>query len=148
MIWRFLFATQKIVTIFLHLGAYMLIYILIGPDMHELSCLLHALFVIKSSLCSLDQSHKLSRDRHSCYWLWLSWLEWYWTDDCWLRGTLMAMTSVPSLWVRRVKEMLSFSIYLILNLKHVRTGGSWLGSNQAICCCIVFLLILLSNLGL
>ena len=62
---------------FLHLGAYMLIYILIGPNMHELSCLLHALFVIKSSLCSLDQSHKLSRDCHSCYWLWPRSFEWY-----------------------------------------------------------------------
>ena len=104
------------------------------------SRLLRALFAIKSSLCSLDQSHKLSGDCHSCYRLWLRWFEWYWTDNHWLQGTLMAVASVPSLWVRRVKEMLSFSNCSILNLKHVGTGGPWLGSNQVICRHIVFLL--------
>jgi hypothetical protein len=35
----------------------------------------------------------------------------------------MAVASVPSLWVRRVKEIPSFSIRSILNMKHVGTGG-------------------------
>ena len=40
-----------------------------------------ALFAIKSSLRLLDQSHKLSRDRHSCYWLWPRLFQQYWPSS-------------------------------------------------------------------
>ena len=59
----------------------------------------------------------------------------------------MAVASVPSLWVRRAKDV---ELFNLLDIKYEACWNRWspLGSNQVICCRIVFLLILLSNLGL